>query len=108
MNVLSLSPPTDISLIKNNARVGAQIAVALRDLQTDKSEGIEKQHNDKSQGKPVVIGGSILDVHYRVLNDNLEVSSALPKTCTVSMKKQSSPRSHKQTRVCKKGKLFNN
>lgn len=75
MNVLS--QPTDISLIKNNAKVAAQIAVALRDLQSsNKSEDGETQHDViKDSIKPVVIGGSILDAHYRVLEGNLEVSS---------------------------------
>lgn len=80
MNVsLPFPLPTDISLIKNNAKVGAQIAVALRDLKADKSEGGGKQQLSDKSHIPIVIGGSILDVHYRVLDDNLEVSSALVK-----------------------------
>lgn len=67
-------------LIKNNARVAAQIAVALAKLQSD-GEGVGRLHAVKSNDDglkdavPVVIGGSILDVHYRVLEDNLKVSS---------------------------------
>ena len=66
----------DICLIKNNAMVAAQIAVALETLNTDCNDG-EILHADKgfNEATPVVIGGSILDVHYRVLDDNLEVSS---------------------------------
>lgn len=65
-------------LIKNNAKVAAQIAVALGQLQLD-CGGVEKLHGageDEAvnNGAPVVIGGSILDVHYRVLDDGLEVS----------------------------------
>lgn len=65
-------------LIKNNAKVAAQIAVALGQLQLD-CGGVEKlhgagEHEAVSYGAPVVIGGSILDVHYRVLDDGLEVS----------------------------------
>lgn len=70
-----------MSLIKNNAKVAAQIAVALGQLQTDGGGG-EKMHvvkGDESErsreAAPVVIGGSILDVYYRVLEGDLEVSS---------------------------------
>lgn len=72
-------------LIKNNARVAAQIAVALGQVQSDCGgggklhvvKGDEASSSDDGIRKeaPVVIGGSILDVHYRVLEDNLEVSS---------------------------------
>lgn len=64
-------------LIKNNAKVAAQIAVALCKLQLDRNVDGEKLHAANSSGSdiPVVIGGSILDVHYRVLDDNLEVRS---------------------------------
>jgi hypothetical protein len=62
-----------MSLIKNNAMVAAQIAVALERIETECEAGVEKLNVDECA--PVVIGGSILDVHYRVLDDNLEVSS---------------------------------
>lgn len=67
-------------LIRNNAKVAAQIAVALESLNTDCGNG-EKLHAVEglklNKPAPVVIGGSILDVHYQVLDDNLEVSSNL-------------------------------
>lgn len=67
-----------MSLIKNNAKIAAQIAVALEALNSDCEER-EKSHvvEGSSEAAPVVIGGSILDVHYRVLDDNLEVSTNL-------------------------------
>jgi hypothetical protein len=64
-------------LIKNNARVAAQIAVELE----KQSNGVatvasgDESSSDAAQPTPVVIGGSILDVHYRVLDEHLEVSS---------------------------------
>lgn len=66
-----------MSLIKNNARVAAQIAVALANLQSDvQSERADDSNDDALKPAiPVVIGGSILDVHHRVLDDDLNVSS---------------------------------
>lgn len=74
---------SDISLIKNNAKVAAQIAVELEKQRLDCGDG-EKLHAVVSGNKasrveatkpvPVVVGGSILDVHYRVLEKHLEVS----------------------------------
>lgn len=61
-------------LIKNNAKVAAQIAVALGQRQLDCGGGEELRDVGGRDGVPVVIGGSILDVHYRVLDDDLEVS----------------------------------
>lgn len=61
-------------LIKNNAKVAAQIAVALGQRQLDCGGGEELRDVGGRDGAPVVIGGSILDVHYRVLDDDLEVS----------------------------------
>lgn len=66
-----------MSLIKNNAKVAAQIAVALEALKSD-CVGGDKLHVVEGLNEaapiPVVIGGSILDVHYRVLDGDLEVS----------------------------------
>jgi hypothetical protein len=67
---------SDISLIKNNARVAAQIAVALERVETECESGGELHAADI----PVVIGGSILDTTYRVLDENLEVS-CIPFAC---------------------------
>lgn len=68
-----------MSLIKNNAKVAAQIAVELARLQSPSVGGGESVHvyadgGGSKNGRPLVIGGSILDVHYHVLDDNLEVS----------------------------------
>lgn len=66
-----------MSLIKNNARVAAQIAVELAKLQAPSVGGGESMHvsgGGSTTGRPLVIGGSILDVHYHVRDDNLEVS----------------------------------
>jgi hypothetical protein len=74
---------TDMCLIKNNAKVAAQIAVELEKLRSDYGGG-EKLHVvngdeslrvEKTKPAPVVVGGSILDVHYHVLEEKLEVSS---------------------------------
>jgi menaquinone-dependent protoporphyrinogen IX oxidase len=68
-----------MSLIKNNAKIAAKIAVALA-LHSYDVDG-EKLHVVKrDEAAPIVIGGSILDVHYRVLDDNLEVSRCRLKT----------------------------
>ena len=72
---------TDMCLIKNNARVAAQIAVEL-EKQRNGGDGKELHvasgHNaiggNETKPTPVVVGGSIVDVHYRVLEENLEVS----------------------------------
>lgn len=69
-----------MSLIKNNARVAAQIAVELAKLQSPSVVGGESMHvstgaaGESTTGRPLVIGGSVLDVHYHVRDDNLEVS----------------------------------
>lgn len=69
-----------MSLIKNNAKVAAQIAVELAKLQSPSVGGGNSVHvsagggESTTNGRPLVIGGSILDVHYHVRDDNLEVS----------------------------------
>lgn len=76
-----------MSLIKNNAKVAAQIAVALDTISSDdeshrdftlKTESKPEQElfgkSNKVAATPLVIGGSILDVHYRVKNEDLMVS----------------------------------
>lgn len=69
--------PTDMALIKNNAKVAAQFAVELAKIQ--KNNGDDKSiltsfPASQSRATPLVIGGSILDVHYRVEENALEVS----------------------------------
>lgn len=66
-----------MSLIKNNARVAAQIAVALERVEMECEGGVKLHAAVDVPNAPVVIGGSILDVHYRVLDENLEVSHIL-------------------------------
>jgi hypothetical protein len=66
---------TDMCLIKNNAKVAAQISVELEKLQLDSGDVTSYQNGNQVNSTPVVIGGSILDVHYQVLDENLEVSS---------------------------------
>lgn len=61
-----------MSLIKNNAKVAAEIAVALG--KEEEVDGHDRLSNNVKQNIPVVIGGSIVDIHYRVLDDKLEVS----------------------------------
>ena len=65
-------------LIKNNAKVAAQIAVALENIQSTNRdvEGLDVAKGDEhgTAASTVVIGGSILDAHYQVVDDNLEVS----------------------------------
>lgn len=87
-----------MSLIKNNAKVAAQIAVALSSMSNDCNDsgaadgGNAETTRCASDGKienkakpvvgkcnkiaatPLVIGGSILDVHYRVRDNELKVS----------------------------------
>jgi hypothetical protein len=65
-----------MSLIKNNAKVAGQIAVAMESI-SDES-GLENTAKEYSENAvPLVIGGSILDVHYRVHDNDLKVSSFL-------------------------------
>lgn len=59
--------------------VAAQIVVELEKLQNGRRSsnepGVEARQATSSDEAPVVIGGSILDVHYRVTDEaNLEVS----------------------------------
>lgn len=70
-----------MALIKNNAKVAAQIAVELAKIQ--KNEGDDKsiftsfstaQSKSLPSPAPLVIGGSILDIHYHVEENALEVS----------------------------------
>lgn len=67
-----------MALIKNNAKVAAQIAVELSKLQRDIPKSPTTNENEgeteRAKNKPTVIGGSILDIHYRVEEDSLEVS----------------------------------
>ena len=61
-----------MALIQNNAKVAAQISMALSDIERRIIK--EKIKTTTSAAAPVVIGGSIMDVHYSVLDDNLKVS----------------------------------
>lgn len=64
-----------MTLIKNNAKVAAQIAVELAKLQENNNDGDTAPTPSKASTiTPLVIGGSILDIHYRVQEDSLEVS----------------------------------
>lgn len=68
-----------MALIKNNAKIAAQIAVELAKLQSDDNifttPCLKTTTNTKSN-PVVVIGGSILDIHYSIHEDSLEVSSS--------------------------------
>lgn len=83
-----------MALIKNNARVAAEISVELAKLQenngddnippptssfSSSSSSYLKSSNlpPLKEKTPVVIGGSILDIHYHVQEESLEVSRAL-------------------------------
>jgi hypothetical protein len=65
-----------MSLIKNNARVAADIAVALESID-DIELGLENETRTCSNAEiPLVIGGSNMDVHYRAYEKDLKVSSS--------------------------------
>ena len=66
----------DIALIQNNAEVAAQISMALSVIErSGKNDNSSEQiKTTMSVAAPVVIGGSIMDVHYSVLDDHLKVS----------------------------------
>jgi hypothetical protein len=74
-----------MALIKNNAKVASQIAVELAKLRNSNGRNDEKRMNRLStfnaaeqKSTPLVIGGSIIDVHYRVSEKKaLEVSVLL-------------------------------
>ncbi|KAG5681469.1 hypothetical protein PVAND_010901 [Polypedilum vanderplanki] len=58
---------TNMALIKENARVASKIAVELENLQNNNERVLRKNKNSvESSSAPLVIGGSILDIHYRV------------------------------------------
>ncbi|GFQ87166.1 pseudouridine-5'-phosphate glycosidase [Trichonephila clavata] len=70
----------NIGLLLNNARVGTQIAVELNALKNPSRGSTSSRilrapitHEAKnvfsSRGRPVVIGGSILDIHVKALED---------------------------------------
>ena len=61
-----------MALIKNNAKVAAQIAVELAKLQENNDAASFSLNS--SAIAPLVIGGSILDIHYCVQEELLEVS----------------------------------
>lgn len=68
-----------MALIRNNARVASQIAVELSRLKGDKRLTPSTQNNNgvgekaKMANAPVVVGGSIVDVSYSVIEDDLQV-----------------------------------
>ncbi|CRK98919.1 CLUMA_CG012023, isoform A, partial [Clunio marinus] len=67
---------TNINLIKNNAKVAAQIAVALGEKPTAFDSDVDSNFpriNNLDNLIPVIVGGSIMDIHYRVLTENLQV-----------------------------------
>lgn len=74
---------TDIALIKENARVAAQIAVELEKLQYNGEDRQEEMKITRNKAKPassstpLVVGGSILDIHYHVNEENLKVSKTI-------------------------------
>lgn len=67
---------SDMALIQNNAKVAAQISMALSNIERSvkKNGSSEEKKTTTSIAAPVVIGGSIMDVHYSVLDDHLKVS----------------------------------
>ncbi|KAL7035783.1 hypothetical protein ACKWTF_008555 [Chironomus riparius] len=71
---------TNIALIKENARVAAQIAVELEKLQYNGEDRQEEMKITRNKAKlassntPLVVGGSILDIHYHVNEENLKGS----------------------------------
>jgi hypothetical protein len=75
-----------MALIKENARVAARIAVELEKLQSSDNGGGDggkrkvarkSLKSAESSSAPLVIGGSIMDVHYRVNEEEtLEVSES--------------------------------
>ncbi|XP_042232097.1 pseudouridine-5'-phosphate glycosidase-like [Homarus americanus] len=73
---------SNIALIENNAKAGAQIAMEYAKLLTPSSSFIPPIHptNKKSQlsevdGRPVVIGGSIVDFVATVMEPEIKVSA---------------------------------
>ncbi|KAJ6636334.1 Pseudouridine-5'-phosphate glycosidase [Pseudolycoriella hygida] len=73
---------TNIALIKNNAKIAAQISVKLAQLRTQGTDQYGTNCNDvedyflrdSSNKTPVVIGASIIDLYYTIADDNLKVS----------------------------------
>ncbi|CAO1402433.1 unnamed protein product [Diamesa tonsa] len=72
---------TNMALIQNNAKVAAQIAMALSNIERNvkKDGSSEKKKTTTSVAAPVVIGGSIMDVHYSVLDDHLKAVGVIYK-----------------------------
>lgn len=71
---------TDIALIKENARVAAQIALELEKLQENGQQGMKVASVNTAKvtrARPLVVGGSILDIHYHVNEDSLKVSETI-------------------------------
>ncbi|XP_037924318.1 pseudouridine-5'-phosphate glycosidase [Hermetia illucens] len=71
---------SNIGLIKNNAYVASQIAVALSNLKNGRenaseSDNKEKDETRKKSNVPVVVGASILDICMMCLEDDLKVSN---------------------------------
>ncbi|XP_017075888.2 pseudouridine-metabolizing bifunctional protein C1861.05 [Drosophila eugracilis] len=60
---------SNIALIKNNAKVAAQIAASLSDVSTE----IENTGKRTLNRKPLVVGASILDLSFKIDDQNREV-----------------------------------
>jgi hypothetical protein len=106
-----------MALIKNNAKVAAQIAVELAKIQ--KNDGDDKtiftsfpasqSNSSLSPATPLVIGGSILDIHYHVEENGLEVSKPFfsHKIILIDMCGMKMPKVYSHERAAWKTKKFN-
>ncbi|XP_042866047.1 pseudouridine-5'-phosphate glycosidase-like [Penaeus japonicus] len=74
---------SNIALIKNNAKAGAQIAVELARLKSSTSSFLPPRDSPKEksgtseQGRPVVVGGSIVDFIATVKEPEIKVGSLI-------------------------------
>ncbi|XP_037039125.1 pseudouridine-metabolizing bifunctional protein C1861.05 [Bradysia coprophila] len=77
---------TNIALIKNNAKIAAQIAVELAKLKAStqpekkceikSSAGNDFVVSDRSNKVPVVVGASVIDLSYTIADDDLKFNGA--------------------------------
>ncbi|XP_050068890.1 uncharacterized protein LOC126557228 [Anopheles maculipalpis] len=72
----------NMALIKNNARVAADIAVELAHIENGSSSEVKQQKDNAKiaaadgAGAPLVIGGSVIDIGISVLEDDLKLDGA--------------------------------
>uniref|UniRef100_A0A182P781 Pseudouridine-5'-phosphate glycosidase n=1 Tax=Anopheles epiroticus TaxID=199890 RepID=A0A182P781_9DIPT len=62
----------NMALIKNNARVAAEIAMDLARIENGATTTVKEKHVAKGVDAPLIIGGSVIDICISVLEDDIK------------------------------------